>query len=208
MTRNAHPLKVLRIDASMRQEGSVSRELADDLVAALEQGAGPLGLVTRDLADGVPLVDDEWIDGNFNDPEDRTDAHRKALAVSDALVDELRSADVLVLAVPIYNFSIPAALKAWIDQIARARETFRFTEDGPVGLLTGKKAYVVAVSAGTEIDSEIDFGTPYLRHLLGFIGIHDVTVIGADGLMFDAEGPVAAARAEIAKIAADARIAA
>ncbi|MEO1330453.1 MAG: NAD(P)H-dependent oxidoreductase [Pseudomonadota bacterium] len=174
---------VLRIDASMRREGSVTRALADRFLAAL----GPAQVTRRDLAaEAVPFVDEDWIGANFTKPDQRSDAQRKTLARSDALVAELQAADVLVIAAPIYNFGPPAALKAWIDQVARARVTFRYTENGPEGLLKGKKAYLLVASGGTAAESAIDFATPYLRHALKFIGVEDVTVVAADGLMGDA----------------------
>lgn len=169
---------VLRVDASARKTGSVSRELSGVLAQRL---AGEAGTVTvRDLAAApVPQVDEVWVGANFTPAEQRSEAQRQALAGSDALVAELQAADDIVIGVPIYNFAIPSALKAWIDQIARARVTFRYTENGPEGLLKGKTAWLVVASGGTALDSEIDFATPYLRHVLGFVGITDVRVIDA-----------------------------
>ena len=169
---------ILRIDSSARAEGSVSRELSALLAGAL---AGETGSVTvRDLStQPVSQVDAAWVGANFTDPAVRTDAQRETLSGSDVLVAELKAADQIVIGAPIYNFSIPAALKAWIDQVARARETFRYTEAGPEGLLTGKTAWLVIASGGVPMDSAMDFATPYLRHVLGFLGIVDVRVIDA-----------------------------
>jgi FMN-dependent NADH-azoreductase len=194
----ASPLKILRVDASMRRTGSVTRALADDLIATLEGLHGDLSVTTRDLADGLPLIDEAWIGANFTDPGERSEEQKDHLALSDALVEEIKAADTLVIAAPIYNFGIPAAMKAWIDLIARARETFRYTEDGPVGLLEGKIAYVVTASGGTEVGGEIDFAIRYLKHVLGFVGIHDVRVIAAERLMLGAEESLSAAKAAIA----------
>lgn len=178
------PLNVLRIDASARFEGSVTRRLADGLLDALGQKLGSRGdgvnVVHRDLSQGLPFLDTEWVTANFTDPAQRSEAQHKALALSDALVEEVKAADVLVIATPIYNFSVPSTLKAWIDQIARARVTFRYTDNGPEGLLTGKKAYVLVATGGTEVGGEMDFATPWLRFMLGFLGITDVEVIAAD----------------------------
>lgn len=173
---------VLRVDASGRREGSQTRVLADKLIAQL-QAAGATRVLTRDLAGGVEFVDEAWINANFTPEEDRTEAQKSRLLGSDALVDEAVQSDVIVIATPIYNFAVPAVLKAWIDQVARARKTFRYTDNGPVGLLEGKKAYLVVTSGGTEVGSETDFATGYLRHILGFIGIDDVTVFAADQLV-------------------------
>lgn len=173
-------LRVLRVDASARAEGSVSRRLADRMLAALGKRVPDLALVRRDVAPGLPLVDAAWVDANLAEPEARTAAQRQALAKSDELVGELMAADVLVIATPIYNFGVPASLKAWIDQVARARMTFRYTEYGPEGLLAGKKAYILAASGGTEVGSAIDFATPWLKFVLGFLGITDIELIAAD----------------------------
>lgn len=202
MSTAPQSLKVLRIDASMRRAGSVSRDLADNVIASLRARHGEIDVTERNLADGVPLIDEAWIGANFTDPADRTDEQKSALALSDTLVRELKEADAVVIATPIYNFSVPGALKAWIDQIARARETFRYSEAGPVGLLEGKKAYLVIASGGTEIGGEIDFASGYVRHILGFIGIDDVTTVAAGRLMFTPEESVASAKAEIAAIGA------
>ena len=115
------------------------------------------------------------------------------------LIAELKAADVVVIGAPIYNFGIPAALKAWVDMIARARKTFRYTSEGPEGLLKGKKAYVVIASGGMPVDSDMDFATPYLRQVLGFIGITDVEVIAADALGNGMDKKLDEARAKIAK---------
>ena len=190
---------VLRVDASMRHDGSITRQLTDQVVGKF-QGAQ---VVTRDLTAGIDLIDETWIGANFTDPGDRTDDQKATLAGSDALVAELKAADVVVIGAPVYNFSIPAALKAWIDQICRARETFRYTENGPVGLLEGKRAIVIVASGGVPVDSPVDFATPYLRHALGFIGIHDVEVIAADRLSADQDGQrLSAAEAQAAALAA------
>ena len=179
--------RVLRIDASARRTGSTTRSLADEVIARLRRQHPALTLVERDLAEGIPFVTEDWIDANLTPAETRTPEQQAQLALSDRLVAELQAADILVIGLPIYNFGPPAALKAWIDQVARARVTFRYSENGPVGLLEGKKAYLVVASGGTAMDSAIDFATPYLRHVLGFIGIEDVTLIAADRQMVDAD---------------------
>ena len=129
--------KILRIDASMRRAGSVTRDLTDRLIDKLRAENQEVSVVTRDLADGVPMIDETWIGANFTDEAARDDNQRAALAVSDSLIAELQAADTLVIGLPVYNFGVPAALKAWIDLVARARVTFRYSETGPVGLLTG-----------------------------------------------------------------------
>jgi len=194
------PLKILEITASARYEDSISRDLTTDLINALEDRYGSADIRHRDLAKGVSFVDEEWIVANTTPEEERTEDHRLTLARSDELVAEVQDADVLVIGTPIYNFSVPAVLKAWIDMICRARLTFRYTETGPQGLLTGKKAYVLVPSGGVEIGSAVDFATPYLRHALGFIGISDVEFVGARGADRDDGQALSNARARIAEI--------
>jgi len=193
-------LKVLEVSASARVADSVSRTLTADLVAALEIRHGDLVVTRRDLSDGVPHVDEAWIDANFTPEDDRSPEQRQTLAPSDALVAELRQADVVVIGTPIYNFGVPASLKAWVDMIARARVTFRYTAQGPEGLLKGKKAYVVVASGGVPVDAPADFATPYLRHALRFVGITDIEVIAADQLTARADAAIDGARERIANL--------
>jgi FMN-dependent NADH-azoreductase len=188
---------ILKIDASARKAGSMTRELTDTLVTRLLDIHPSAGVLTRDVSAGLPVVDEAWVGANFTDPAERSSEQKLKLALSDTLVAELKAADVLVIAAPIYNFGIPASLKAWVDLVARARETFRYTENGPEGLLKGKKAYVVVASGGVPVNSPVDFATPYLKQVLAFIGITDVTVIAADQLMMDGDAKRAAARAAI-----------
>ncbi|MCA1243757.1 NAD(P)H-dependent oxidoreductase [Stappia stellulata] len=186
-------LTVLKVDSSARREGSVTRRLADRAITELGEGGTEVTTIIRDVAAGLPVVDEAWVAANFTDPAERNADQKARLALSDTLVAEVKAADVLLIGVPIYNFGIPAALKAWVDLIARARETFRYTENGPEGLLTDKRAILLLASGGTTVGSEIDFATGYLKHIMSFIGITDVTVIAADRLMFDAEESLAGA---------------
>ncbi|WP_292289239.1 NAD(P)H-dependent oxidoreductase [Marivita sp.] len=189
---------VLRIDASARRDGSESRALTQRIIDRL----APQGIIHRDLAVAIPTIDAEWLAANWTPQDQRTEAQRDTLALSDSLIAELTAADTLVIGTPIYNFGIPATLKAWIDQIARAGITFRYTETGPEGLLTGKRAIVAIASGGTQVGSEIDFASGYLRHILGFIGITDVHFVAADQLMIDAEASHAKADAALQALAA------
>ena len=189
---------ILRVDSSMRTEGSVSRNLADKLIERLSDSNTQI--TERDLANGIELINEHWIGSNFTDPSDRSDEQKTSLATSDELVNELRAADTVVITAPVYNFHVPAALKAWIDMVARARETFRYTEEGPVGLLTGKKVYVVMTSGGTVLGAENDFVSGWLKYILAFMGMTDVTFIDSSGLMLD-ESKAEKAEAEIADVA-------
>jgi len=191
---NSTPLHVLRIDASSRYEGSVTRQLTDEFVSQLVDGHQPLQVERNDLAHAdLPFINEDWINANFTPVDQRTPLQRQTLAQSDMLVKQLQDMDILVLGVPVYNFSVPAALKAWIDLVARVGVTFRYTENGPVGLLKNKKAYVVLASGGTPIGSAIDFASGYLRHVLGFLGIDDVELISAERI--NAKGAASAQNA-------------
>lgn len=192
------PLSVLEISASGRRAASVSRALTRDLVAALEARHGRLDLKVRDLGEGLPFVDEQWIDATFTPAEARTPSQQAALALSDGLVDELLAADVLVIGAPMYNFSVPAKLKAWIDMVARAGRTFRYTENGPVGLVAGKKVYVVVATGGVPLGSAADFLSPYLEQVFGFLGLDDIEFIAADGMNGTPEASLDAARQRIA----------
>lgn len=178
------PMRILRVDTSARHTDSISRRLSDHFVATLEAQHGSIAVTHRDLdLEPLPFVNGDWITANFTAPEQRSPGQRKALAVSDRLVQELMDTDLLLIGVPLYNFGIPAALKAWVDMVARARLTFRYTETGPEGLLKNKRAYLLLASGGVKAGSEVDFATGYLRHILGFLGITDVTFIAADQIM-------------------------
>lgn len=173
--------QILHINASARVGGSVTRDVSAQLVQQLQQSMSAT-TVNRDLADGLAFIDEQWIGANFTDRSERSDEQKETLALSDSLVAELTQASHIVIASPIYNFSVPASLKAWIDQVARARVTFRYTENGPEGLLKGKKAYLVIASGGVPLGSEVDYASTYLRHVLGFLGIDDVTLVNANEL--------------------------
>lgn len=187
---------ILRVDSSPRDEQSHSRDLADAVVAAL---GGEAQVTERDVSDGLPPVGQAWIGAAYSAPEDRTPEGRAALEISDTLIAELKAADVVVISLPIYNFTIPAALKTWVDQVARAGVTFEYSESGPKGLLENKRAILTVSSGGTKVGSDQDYATPYMKHFLGFLGISDVEVFAADSLMQaeDPEAHVEAAKTRI-----------
>ena len=126
---------VLRIDASARREGSESRALSQRVIDRL----APDTVIHRDLGVTIPAIDTDWLTANWTPEDQRSPEQLEKLALSETLIDELKAADTLVIGTPIYNFAVPSTLKAWVDQIARAGLTFRYTENGPVGLLTGKR---------------------------------------------------------------------
>lgn len=183
----------LVIHSSPRGEASVSSQLADRLVARLrEQGQRPR-IAERNLeTDTLKPMDGELVGAMFTPAGSRSAGQAGRIAVSDRLIDELREADTVVIAAGMFNFGLPVALKTWFDHILRAGSTFRYTASGPEGLLTGKRAVILAATGGVYSSGPAqaaDFLVPYVRHLLGFIGITDVTVVRAEGL---ALGPDAA----------------
>ena len=191
---------ILRIDASMRRQKSVSRMLADEMVVALGARTSSVQVTNRDLASGIGIVNAAWIEAERTSEENRTSDQRALLTQSDALVAELQAADDIVIATPIYNFSVPAALKAWIDLICRDKITFVYENDTPRGLLSNKRATVIVTSGGTLAGKDIDFTTSYIRHILGFIGVDDVTIIDVTGLSKDRSKVIADARKQISSL--------
>jgi len=171
---------ILRVDSSVQRDQSITRKLGDEVVRRLMQEHPAATLTVRDLADPIDFIDADWVRANLTDPAERHEQQRAALAESDRLVEELDAADVIVLTAPVYNFSVPAALKAWIDMICRARLSFRYTESGPQGLLHDRPVYLVMASGGMPFGSPADFASGYLRHILAFIGIHNVRMVQAE----------------------------
>jgi FMN-dependent NADH-azoreductase len=188
---------ILHIDASARVQGSVTRDLTSTIVEKL---GGTV--VLRDLKDGLPLINETWINANFTPADARTDLQKDALSLSDTLIEEIKSADVLVIGIPMYNFAVPAAFKAWIDLVCRAGQTFQYTETGPKGLLEGKRAVIAVATGGVPAGSDYDFTSNYLRHIMGFIGITDVEIIAADRIMAESETAIANAKSKIEDLAA------
>lgn len=195
--------RILHVDASQRKEGSVSRDLSRELVDQLTAKFPQARVVRRDLADGIDLVDEAWISANGTPEAERTPRQRQALAQSDALIGELFEADLWVIGTPVYNFSLPPVLKAWVDQICRARVTFAYSESGPRGLLEDRKVFLAVASGGSKVGSPTEFLTPYLLHVLAFIGIRDVDVIAADQLLMEREDKIAAARSQLRSLVAE-----
>jgi FMN-dependent NADH-azoreductase len=194
------PINLLRIDSSLSLETSISRSVADKLQARLKTQRS-MDVIYRDVTEGIPLITPEWVIATRTLDDDRTDEHWETLKFSGELVDEVLAADVLLISSPVYNFGITANLKAWIDNICRARLTFQYTEHGPRGLLENKKAYVVLASGGTGIGSDIDFAGRYLKQILVFLNITDVTIIAADQLLkFDPEPKLVAVDKEISEL--------
>jgi FMN-dependent NADH-azoreductase len=195
---------ILYITASIRSDSeSISRGLGQSIVDGLAAKTGA-SITTRDLsADTLPFVSAERFAANLTPVAERTPAQAELAAIADTLIAELQAADTIVIGSPIYNFGPPASLKAWADLVARAGTTFRYTATGPEGLLTGKKAYIAIASGGTPVGAEFDFMSRWLTFFLGFLGITDVEIVAADGIMgADGEAKIAAAKDAAERLAA------
>ena len=183
--RNAMPT-LLHLDASPRGDFSISRQLSAAAVAAWKEKHPRGKVVERDLSTTeMTFVDLDWIIGAFGTPDQLTDSQKSALAISETLFAELLEADEIVIGTPMYNFGVPAVVKAWIDHVVRAGKTFSYGATGPQGLAKGRKV-VVAVASGGSYDTDsgleaYNYVIPYLRHILRFIGITDVTFVQAGG---------------------------
>ena len=194
---------ILYITASIRSDSeSVSRGLGQRIVDGLAAKTGA-AITTRDLAaNDLPYVSAERFAANLTPAADRTAEQAELAAIADTLIAELQAADTIVIAAPVYNFGPPATLKAWADLVARVGTTFRYTATGPEGLLTGKKAYLAIASGGTPVSSDVDFMSRWLTFFLGFIGITDVELVAADGIMGEGgEEKIAAAQDAAARLA-------
>jgi len=194
---------ILHITASMRGEESISRKLSTALTQGLAQKTNA-SITERDLsANDLPYVDAARFAANLTPTADRTEEQNRLAEIGDDLIAELQAADTIVLGVPIYNFGVPAIVKAWADLVARAGTTFQYTANGPEGLLTGKKAYIALASGGTPAEGPMDFMTPWLKFFLGFLGIRDVEVIAADATASSGgEEKITAAQAKVENIIA------
>jgi FMN-dependent NADH-azoreductase len=171
---------ILQLNSSIYSDNGQSSQLANEFVAAIR---GNEKLIVRDLArDPVPHLDAERFGAFVAKPEARTLKQDAFVAFSDGLINELKQADVIVLGLPMYNFGVPSTLKAYFDHVARASVTFKYTATGPVGLLTGKKVYVLATRGGLYAGSNLDTQTAYVRDFLAFLGITDVEFVYAEGL--------------------------
>ena len=186
---------ILQLNSSIFSDGGQSSTLASELVAQL-RGHGA-EVIRRDLArDPVPHLDAERFAAFISSKEKRTSGQEQLVAYSDGLVAELKRADVIVLGLPMYNFGLPSTLKAYFDHVARAGVTFKYTDKGAVGLLTGKKAYVIAARGGFYAGKASDTQTAYVRDFLAFLGITDVEFVYAEGLAVgDAQRTAALANA-------------
>jgi FMN-dependent NADH-azoreductase len=198
---------LLQIKASISHDQGLSSQLANNFVAAYRKSHPDAKVLVREVASAepVPHLNGERFGAFIAKPEKRTDAQHAVVAYSDALIEELKRADIVVIGLPMYNFGVPSQLKAYFDHIARAGVTFKYTATGPVGLLTGKKVYVFAARGGLYAGTTLDTQTGYVRDFLAFLGMQDVQFVYAEGLAVSPESReagLAKAAAEIAALAA------
>jgi FMN-dependent NADH-azoreductase len=184
---------LLHLDVSPRGDFSISRQLSRAAVAAWKTRYPGGKIIERDLTrTEMTFVDLDWIMGAFSPPDQLTDDHKRALAISDALIAELLEADEIIIGTPMYNFGVPAVLKAWIDHVVRAGKTFQYGASGPEGLAKGRKVLVTIASGGVYDKASgmesYNYVTPYLRLILGFIGLTDVTFVHAGGTIQVVQG--------------------
>lgn len=187
---------ILYLTSSPRDRASYSNQIAERVIEELREADATAVVTTRDLArNPLPHIDDDFVAATRSAEGPRTDRQRALLELSDTLVDELLAADTVVIAAAMINFSVASTLKAWIDFVARAGRTFRYSEAGPQGLATGKRVIVVAASGGVYSGGDyagFDFQVPWLKGVLGFLGMTDVEIIRVEGTAF---GPEAADKA-------------
>ena len=183
---------ILYLNSSVRSADSISRQLTAEFVEKLKAAHPGANVIERDLAKNpVPHLSEQMMGAYFTPPEQRSDEQKRTVKLSDDLVAELLAADVVVIGAPMYNFSVSSTLKAWIDHVARAGVTFKYNEQGvPVGLVTGKKFYIFTARGGvysTGPAKALDFHETYLRGVLGFLGITDVTFVNTEGVAMGEE---------------------
>ena len=191
----------LVITASVQQESSVTRQRVKELLQQLVHNGQVDKVIERDLSNNeLELIAAAHVGAYYTPPAQRSDAQKRILAQSDVLLAELKQADILILGSPMYNFTVPASLKAWIDLVCRVGESFRYTEHGPEGLLKLATAYLVVATGGTTVNSQIDFLVPYLTQIAKFIGAKEVKVIAADKTNQQREQAVTVAQQRIAAL--------
>ncbi|EIL2907750.1 FMN-dependent NADH-azoreductase [Vibrio alginolyticus] len=192
--------RVLALKSSILGNYSQSNKLVEDFIKNVDQDK----LTVRDLAANPLPVLDFAVATALRATEDLSQEQQAVVDLSDTLIEEVKAADTLVIAAPMYNFTIPTQLKNWIDLIARAGVTFKYTENGVQGLIEGKKAIVITTRGGIHKDSPTDNVTPYLRTVLGFVGITDVEFVYAEALNMGedaAEKGISEAQSQLATMA-------
>ncbi|MBW8523230.1 NAD(P)H-dependent oxidoreductase [Chryseobacterium chendengshani] len=199
MTKNSYTrsLEILRIDSSSRYADSVSRHLTDHLVARMLREYPDANFTTRDLAADLPLPTEAFVDGSLYSLQNPNPTMQAAVQLSNEMVSELLTADIVVLGMPIYNWTVPSTFKAYVDHVSRLGETFAYVDGVSQGLLRARSVYILFTSGGTGIGSEKDFATPYATYLWQTLGIQHVEIIDASGLLFNAEEKTRNAKIQI-----------
>ncbi|WP_457935973.1 FMN-dependent NADH-azoreductase [Mesorhizobium sp. 10J20-29] len=194
----------LLVTSSPRGAASHSTRIATDLAARLQEANPASRLVVRDLAASpLPYIDPDYYTGIYTPAEARTPRQAEVVGVSDEVLDQVLDADTIILATGLINFNISSTLKSWIDHVARAGRSFSYGENGPKGLVTGKKVYIVLASGGIYSEGaavQMDHAVPYLRSVLGFLGMTDVEVIRVEGVAMGADATAAALGKATARI--------
>ncbi len=194
--------QLLFVKSSVFGDGGQSSQLADRFIERWQSHYSQSDLVVRDLiSQPIAHFDMETITALSTDASEQTAEQKNRVALSDQLIAEVKQADAILIAAPMYNFAVPSQLKAWFDQVARNGVTFKYTENGPVGLLEDKPVYILATRGGQYHDAGLDYQVPWLKLILGFVGLHNVKVVLAEGLnMSDAEKSIQSAQQEIDSI--------
>ena len=197
--------KILQIHSSIFSNQGQSSQLANQFVAAWQENHADTQVVLRDLSQQtIAHLDATQITAFSTQAEERTPEQQKIVALSDTLINEIQQADMIVIGLPMYNFGIPSTLKAYFDQIARAGITFRYTEHGPLGLITGKQVFIFAARGGLYAGSALDSESNYVRDFLSFLGLTDIEFIYAEGLNMGDElknNALTAAKTQLEKLA-------
>ncbi|MCI5106003.1 MAG: NAD(P)H-dependent oxidoreductase [Pseudomonadales bacterium] len=181
MTQTAR--QVLQLNSSILGDNSVSNQLLATLTERLQAAGEKLEIQQRDFSvEPVPHFDEHWLQALMTPEADRSDSQQQKVDFSDTLIAELKAADILIIGLPMYNFSVPSMLKAWNDHVARAGATFKYTDTGPVGLLENKKVFLVAAMGGVHKVGESDYLRPYMQQFLGLLGLTDISFVTASGL--------------------------
>lgn len=195
---------LLKVNASPRTDNSLSRKIthyvAEQLTASMDKGGT---VIHRDLSQTtLPFVTEPLIGAYYTAPDERSPEQKDLLTISDTLVAELKAAQQLIIGAPMYNFSVPASLKAWIDLIGRVGETFQYGANGPEGLLNIERAFIVVAAGGTPIGSEVDFSSAYLQQVCRFIGINEVHIIDVSASKRDPDTQIQQAKQQVDNIIA------
>ena len=196
------PNTILQLDSSARLEGSLSRKVTQYIAQTLSDSSE--NIVHRDLAKTeLELITDAHIGAYYTKVDERSDKQKRLLTLSDELIGELKAANTLIIGAPMYNFSVPAALKAWIDLVCRVGETFIYGNNGPEGLVKVERAFIVISAGGTPIGSPVDFSSAYLTQVCRFIGINNVHIVDASGSKRDPDTLLDFAKKQVDEVLAE-----